>query len=147
MLVIIGLIPLPLGFLQNHIMMVANRLPPLLIISIAMLIIWFSISMLSKKYIKTKLETMILLNAMAIIALILNLFQEYVIGHYFMNFIGTVTQLFFLPFLSLGFALTSGISNLLSGTIYTTTFAYIAVFVCMLLVSYLGRLAGERRRN
>ena len=147
LLIIIGLIPLPLGFLLNHCMMNSNSNLPTLLISIVMLVIWFFISMVSARFVSSKIETIILLNASAFLILLLNLFQEYIIGHYFMNYIGVSTQFFYLPFLSLGFTITSGISSLLASILYTTTLAYIVVFMCLILVTWLGRKVGERPRN
>ena len=145
-LIVIGLIPLPLGYLLNHLMMTVwySSIPPMFLLCIAMYVIWFLISMISTRFFKKNIELIILLNAPAFIIMLLNLFQEYIIGHYWMNFVGASTQFFFLPFIKLAFTLTSGISSLLANVVYTTTFAYIAAFVCLILVTYIGCKVGER---
>ena len=144
-LLLIGFFSMPLGFLLNHIMMNVSFNLPLLLISIAMLAIWFLISMVSVKFIFTKKETILLLNAPAFLVLILNLFQEYVLGHYWMNLAGVATQFFYLPFLGLGFTLTSGLSSQIANFVYTATLAYIVVFVCLILDTFLGCSVAERR--
>ena len=144
-LLLIGFFSLPLGFLLNHLMMIVDFNLPLLLISIAMFAIWFFISMITVKFFASKKEVILLLNAPAFIVLLLNLFQEYILSHYWMNYVGLATQFFYLPFLGFGFTLTSGISSLLASFVYTTTFAYIAVFICLICVTFLGRTVSDRR--
>lgn len=136
-----GFFPLLLGYLQNHLMMTVffNNSMPYLLISSALLVIWFFASGISVKFFSSKKEVVILLNSAAFLALLLILFQEIVLGRYWMNHIGIASQLFYLPLLNLAYRFSFMFSRVF--------YADIIAFVLLLISSYLGRVTGERWRK
>ena len=129
-LVILGVIPLAVGFVMNWLMMTFSQTVfPYLLISIAFLSFWTWLGFNSYKFNKEG-NTIYFLHLPAFLALVLNLYQEVVLGHYFGNLLGICTQFFFLPVLNLSYLLTFWSSRLWS--------AYIAGFLLMCLTYFIG---------
>ena len=80
---------------------------------------------------------MLFLNLPALLVLLLILFQTLVLQSFWLNPIGTATQAFYLPLMGLGRFL---------GFIIPLSFHANAIFafVCLLAVSFAGRLVGEQ---
>jgi len=135
-LLLIGIVPLLLGYLINYLMFIGMM--PLYIIYIAAWIIWFIAGMYSIKLIDKRIVSILILNIPAALFLLLVLYQEVVIGQYWLNIIGLLPQLFYSPFIYVGFRITP--------MFHQVFYAYIASFLCMLLVSFIGRFVGERRK-
>jgi len=79
---------------------------------------------------------LILLNLPAFVTLLLLGIQEVILHAYWMNAAGIWTQMFYLPFIGVGFVLTSWSSSVFS--------AYCASFLLMVFFSALGYLIRRR---
>jgi len=108
-LVIIGFLPLLLGYLHEYLMMTVYRYNPpgalgsgfIMLSGYAVIIIWFFAGVLSAKAFKSNKEPLLLLNAAGIFAAALVLVQMLVLAYFWNNFMGLLSQFFFLPFFSL----------------------------------------------
>ena len=110
LVVLMGLLPLLLGFVQNRLMMTAflyTGLPSTLLIGIGVIAAWFFLGMLSAKMLGNKTQALILLNASASLFLTLIFIQEVIVGHFWFNIMGVVPQFFYMPTLGIGMAISS----------------------------------------
>ena len=130
-LVVLGMIPFALGGFMNWLMMThSNPLIPYELFGIVTLLIWATIAFFIKPYIKNTMKVVVGLNSIGFVVLILIGIQELLLQAYWLNFVGTWTQHYYLPLLVIGFALT-GWSNSVFG-------AYCAAFLLMVIVTVLG---------
>jgi hypothetical protein len=140
-LFILGFIPFPVGYLINH--MILNSFPVYelfyTIVSLVFLGIWFLVGMFLYHLAGTKIKAAVIANCPAFIVLLLVLFQEVILGRYWMNFIGLAGQLYYLPLLSLTFKLTP--------MFHTMPPAYIAAFCLMYFAFYSGCCVGIRHEK
>jgi hypothetical protein len=134
---LIGIVPLILGYLVNYFMYISSA--PLFIIYFAGWIIWFFAGMYSIKLFDKKIEPLLLLNAPAFFFLLLILYQEIGVGYYWPNLLGVIPQLYYTPFIYVGFSITQMLQR--------TFYACLASFICMLVVSFIGRFVGEYQRR
>ena len=142
-LLLIGFLPLLFGIIQHHLMMTVffDTLIPGSLIGIAVLVIWFFIGILSIKFVSSKKEAIIFVNAPAFLVLLLILFQEIVLNAFWRNNIGLGTQFFYLPLI--------GLTRHLSLIFPIGSFSNMSVlaFICLFGASYFGRVVVERRKN
>ncbi len=134
-----GCFPLVLGYLLNYLIM-SNYVPPLFLIGIAILIVWFLVGMFSAKFIEHKTEIILLLNAPAFLFLLLGLLQEIVLGQYWLNQVGLATQLYYLPLLNFTATLLQIVINH-----FYLSYGYVLSFSLLLISSYCGRVIAQRR--
>lgn len=125
LVLLMGCSPFLIGRLQDFMMM--NTFIPLTFISCLMLLLWGGFGMLSLNLMNERKTALLLLNTPAAVVLLLILVQEWVVGAYWFNFVGTYTQMFYLPFISLGFRLVFWAD--------TAVPAYIASFILLILTS------------
>ena len=141
MLPLAGLLPLVLGVLLDRAMMTVffDVTPPLRLIGILTLGVWFGLAFLLGGWAGDPRQAAALLNLPALLVLVLLGVQELALHAYWQNLAGVLTQLFFFPLLSLGFALTGWSQSVFS--------AYCAAFLLLAAASYLGaRFRFQRRR-
>lgn len=113
--VLLGCIPFALGGFMNWYMMEhMDVLPPYLLISAGMLVIWTVIAFGMKYWLKNSRKVIIGLNAVPFLVMILFGIQDLILGAYWMNFLGQWTQYFYLPLMNLGFKLTAWSSRMTS---------------------------------
>lgn len=130
-LVVLGMIPFALGGFMNWLMMNhPSRLIPFELFGIVVLLIWVMIAFFMKPYIKSTMKVVIGLNFVGFVVLILLGIQVLFLQAYWLNFVGSWTQHYYLPLLVIGFALT-GWSQSVFG-------AYCAAFLLMVIVTLLG---------
>ena len=125
LVLLMGCSPFLIGRLQDFVMM--NTFIPLTFISCLMLLLWGGFGMLSLSLMNDRKTALLLLNTPAAVVLLLILVQEWVVGAYWFNFVGTYTQMFYLPLISLGFRLTFWADTVVP--------AYIAAFILLILTS------------
>ena len=125
LVLLMGCSPFLIGRLQDFVMM--NTFIPLTFISCLMLFLWGGFGMLSLSLMNERKTSLLLLNTPAAVVLLLILVQEWIVGAYWFNFVGTYTQMFYLPFISLGFRLTFWADTVVP--------AYIAAFILLILTS------------
>lgn len=130
-LFVLGFIPFLIGRLLNWRMFAdMNSMPPLFVIGLITLAVWFIISYSFFNPTKSLKRTVLLFNLPATLVLILVGIQELILHAYWMNYVGKWTQLFYLPLLNIGFRLTW-----FSHTVFP---AYCASFTLMIAASFLG---------
>jgi len=144
-LVLIGVLPLLLGFITDRLTMTVwlYTFPAgwHWFMGLFVLLLWFVVGMVSVKWVNSKRAFLICLNAAAGLALILVLLQEHIIVRYWGEWIGFLSQFFYLPLTYISARLLRIIPML------TLRFSYVCVvaFCVLLLSSFLGRVVGERR--
>lgn len=137
-LIILGFIPLGMGFIMNWLMMTfSETVLPYIFISAAFLVFWTWISYICSGLKGTKKASVCLLNLPLFLALAFNLYQEIVLGYYFNSLLGICTQFFYLPILNISYTITSW-----SGHLWT---AYIAGFLLICLASFTGCILKKHR--
>ncbi len=124
-----GLVPFGVGFLINVLLM-KNLILPFKIIGIAFLLGWGLLGFLTNSNGKTIVKTAVFANLPAFVVLLLILYQEIKLGHYWMNLFGIATQFFFLPLLNISFSLTFWEQHVWP--------AYIVSFILMCVAFLLG---------
>ena len=147
-LILIGLFPLPLGYLLNYLLAYTEIVvtPGLLFFTgVVVLLLWFLMGIFSVRFFESKIEAIMLLNTPAVIILLISILFV-ILGREGMGYVGLSPQFFYFPFLRMGVVLLSGISNLLIGTYYTNTSDFMATLF-LFLISFYGRRIGERRRS
>lgn len=139
MLLFIGLIPLPLGYIMNYLMMKVyyDRVLPYGAIGIIFLIAWFGLGLTTCHFTDSDKEAVVIVHMLAFVDLLLVIFQEVILKHYWFNQIGIATQLFYLPLVNI-----AGKFVFFSNRVY---WIYVAAFAFMCIVFYLGRLARKNR--
>lgn len=140
MLFLIGLIPLPLGYIMNHLMMTVYYDKALYgTVGVTFLIAWFGLGLATYHFSDSDKEAVVISHMFALVDLVLILFQEIILGHYWFNQIGISTQFFYLPLVN--------IAGRLTFFFHRAYWIYIAAFALMCMTFYLGRLAGKKRIN
>ncbi len=136
LLILFGFIPLMLGFLINWLIMnFQTTIIPFNIIGYIFLIFWFFLGFISYKFQKNIAFSLSLIHLPIFLALILNLYQEIILGEYFSNTLGICTQFFFLPTLNIS---VSFLTNYLWQS-------YIVGFIFMCFSYYAGYLFKKRQ--
>ncbi|QOR33851.1 hypothetical protein IMX26_10105 [Clostridium sp. 'deep sea'] len=141
LLLLIGLIPLPLGYYMNHLIMTVyfDKALPYGLIGIIYLLVWFGLGYLTYYFTNSDKEAMIIVHFFGFIDIVLILFQVVVMKHYWSNIIGISTQFFFLPLLNIAGKLT-----FFGHRFY---WVYIVAFALLCAAFYLGRLARKKQTN
>ena len=135
----IGFIPLLLGYIMNYLMMTVyyDKLLPYGAIGIIFLIAWFGLGLITYHFANSNIEAMVIAHLFGFIDLILIIFQEVILKHYWSNQIGIITQFFYLPLINI-----AGRFVFLSTRVY---WIYVVAFVLMCIAFYLGRLVRKKR--
>ena len=135
LLILIGLLPLGVGYLLNFYMMLNQEtFPPLFIVGAVFLIVWFILSWnLNKKILETKI-VLPCMNAFGLLAIILLAIQA-VSGGIQENLIGILTQMYYMPMLYFSFCFFNWMG--LFGM-------YFMCFALMVLASFLGCKLAEK---
>ena len=130
-LVLLSLLPFAFGWIVNWLIMShSGTTPPFMLISIVFLLIWAAIAFFAKPYIKSTVKIVISMNAVAFLVLVLNGIQQLLLHRFWMNLIGKLSQLFFLPLTYIGSRLTSWCPSVFS--------AMCASFVLMIAATWIS---------
>lgn len=131
LLVILGAIPYLLGYAMNWYMMeYADTVLPFRWISVLFLLFWGLLAFLCNRKGAHSKQVICFLNLFAALNLVLLGVQEVILGAYWSNSLGLITQFFYLPVLNLGFGLSS-----CSSSVFV---AYVVCFILMVAASYVG---------
>lgn len=123
-LFLLGFIPLGLGSIISWlIMQFPHFVLPFRLIGVGFLIFWAFLGFVTYSFKEAALTSVSAVNLVAFFALILNLYQEIILGRYWGNLLGLCTQFFYLPTLNISFLLTFWSSRIWG--------AYIAGFFLM----------------
>ena len=138
LLVILGAIPYLLGYAMNWYMMEhMDALLPFKWIAVLFLLFWGLLAFLCNRKGAHSKQVILFLNLFAALNLVLLGVKEVILGAYWSNWLGLVTQFFYLPILNLGFGLSSWFSSVFV--------AYVVCFLLMVAFSYAGcRLRKDR---
>lgn len=107
-LLLLGILPLPLGYALNFVILSLPSSSILLsAVSIGFLLLWVLLARRVSAREGRPIVQALLLSAFGLLMLLLVLYQELVMGRYWLNLLGAAPQLYFLPLLSLGFTLSN----------------------------------------
>ncbi len=139
MLFFIGFIPLPLGYIMNYIIMAVyyDKVLPYGAIGIIFLIAWFGLGLITYHLADSDKEAIVIVHLVAFVDLLLILFQEVVLKHYWYNQIGIATQFFYLPLVN--------IAGKFAFFFHRIYWIYVVAFAFMCIAFYLGRLVIKKR--
>ncbi|MCM1217183.1 MAG: hypothetical protein NC081_05400 [Roseburia sp.] len=130
----VGALPLALGALLNFIMPFLSI--PGYVLAILLLAAWgFMAFKLTNPAHNSGLQALSLCT-FGLFVLLLALYQEFTIGGYWQNWIGAATQIFFLPWLPLGYSIATSIFPL-TGPIKLWPI-YTAAWVILFIASWIG---------
>lgn len=102
LLILIGFIPLALGFLMNYwIMKYQDSLLPFKLIGIVFLILWGFIGYLTCEFEETAAKSSKIIHSVAFIMLLIFVFQNSILGRFWFNIIGAIPQFYYLPLLNI----------------------------------------------
>ncbi len=135
-LLLCGLIPFPLGWLANRLILNFS-VWWIRWYAVIILVIWFFLAYGFSRFFKSIPQVIFLLNLPAAIVLLLLTTQQFTFHPYWMNAAGLWTQLFYLPLISLSAGLTAWTHHMIV--------TYCAAFVLLLAASLLGCIARGRR--
>lgn len=138
-LVLLGLIPLALGFWMNSWMMNnPNNMLPYKLIGIVFLVFWFMIGFITYNFEKTPLKSAAIANLPALLMLIVIIFQELVLGKYWMNLFGAATQFYYLPVVNISGSIQRIFSFLIPGLVINMWSTFLIGFFLMISSYCLG---------
>ena len=80
---------------------------PVKLIGTTFLILWGSVGFISYKFEKAFMKSAIVAHLPALLTFLLIMYQTIILGAYWPNFFGTVTQFYYLPLLNLSHSLTN----------------------------------------
>lgn len=138
-ILLLGLMPIIVGYLINYLIMNFNAYGlPLDIISIIFLLVWFYFGYVTGKAIKSKMQGMLLANGVGILCGLLIAGQMLALGRFAKGYLGLLPQMYFLP--------TVSIASILDVFHLIHNFAYIYYFalIIMMTVFYLGLRKSQK---
>lgn len=142
LLLLIGFIPFAVGYGLNALMLGAyyDTALPYGWIGVSMLVIWFGLGMLARPLGESAFQSAMVVHIPGLLVLALILYQELVLGQYWLNAVGFATQLFFLPLIYL-----SGIITFFASAMSAV---YISAFLLLFTAFWLGgRLRTHRQKQ
>ena len=135
---ILGTLPFVIGGIQNWYMLSdGDVVLPYSWIGVCFLLIWGGIGFLLNGKGRGTKKTVIALNLIAFVDLLLLGMQELVLHAYWMNRVGSWSQLFYLPMVNLGATLTSWSHSMFA--------VYIISFLLMVGATFIGCKLREKR--
>ena len=140
LLILFGFIPLAIGWVMNWLIMsFPNKVFPYALISIVFLALWALLGFIVFNFNETIKISLCLVHIPIFLALVLNLYQEIILGQYFGNLLGVCTQIFYLPILNISYTLTAW-----SARMWT---AYIVGFVLITASFFVGYTIKSNTRK
>lgn len=145
LLLLLGVLPLPLGYLLNYAMWQFPLSGALLTgVNLLLLLLWGCLAYWFSSPRGNPLLQALLLCSVGLVVLVLVLFQEVVREGYWFNFVGVGSQMFFLPFLPLGFTAADLLAGLFLSSMRVWP-AYLAAWLLMLAAAWAGCVLKSRR--
>ena len=138
-LLAVGILPLATGYLFNRFLFLFDIFISIKVFPVALLILWGILAFSISSAEKCPIVQSFMLCAFGLLMLVLVLYQELVLGHYWPNTIGVFSQSFFTPFLSLGMWVT------LFLPVSRIWPAYIATWLCIFAASCVGCIQKTRK--
>lgn len=122
------------------------------IAGVAFLGLWFLVGWMSQKFIRSRIEMMLLLNATALLMLLLQLYcvvffadvnRKISLSYGFSNVMEMVSYYFYFPF----FMISLDMTHIFYGQEIHGFLQYAVPFFCLVIFSLLGRIVAERRER
>ena len=139
-----GVLPLAGGYLQKFMMYL-----PLgafyQLVALALVVLWGYLAYRLSNLQKNPVVQSGMMCALGLLMLALVLYQELVLGHYWPNLIGTVTQVYFLPFLSAVSMVFLPVLSVLMPVIKMWPL-YLCAWLCMFSACWIGCMVKGRKR-
>ena len=135
---LLGFIPLFIGIIMNYIIM-QDVILSFNLIGFIFIILWIFIGYKTEGIEETPGKSSISIHMPGAFALILVLFQEIILGQYWLNLLGLLSQLYFLPLISLGSYFTFWTPRIWP--------VYIVAFLLMIGSYYIGIRIKKRRQR
>lgn len=143
-LFLLGLTPLVLGFLMNSWMMKnQNSILPFKLIGIIFLIFWVLVGFITCKFERTPLKSAMIANLPGFLMFLFILFQEIILGRYWANMFGIVTQFYYLPLVNISTSIVGFLFSLIGWRIHFSIISLIS-FLFMFGSYYLGSYFKNR---
>ena len=144
--ILLGCTPFVLGYLMDKAILTFPL--PLLTVSLIFLGVWALLSFLLCRSRRSAFVSACVVQLPSLLALLLVLYQELVQGYYFMNPLGWLPQLFFLPVLPAASKICYSVPQL-AGTVTDLRVwpAFIVGFFLMLVVSWAGGKLKPKREK
>ena len=111
---------------------------PYKLIGIVFLVFWFVIGFKTCKFEETQLRSAAIANLPALLMTILLIFQELIVGQYWMNLFGTITQFYYLPLINIAASIEETFGFLIPGLVVHMWSISLMGFFLMLASYYLG---------
>lgn len=138
-LIALGIIPLIIGLLYNTIIM--NMYVNQLLLNVIAVLVWGILGILVAKKTKSLAKSTVMVHLIPTLFLIFILFQLLIVGSFYMNTIGFVSQMPFLMF--------TGLSGILCSALFSnisTIMIFVAAYIIQLLIFAIGYKIGEKNR-
>lgn len=135
-----GMSPLLAGILFNYLLMYLPVWSLLMLLEIVLIAAWVYLAFKVSKSGKNPFIQASLLSAFGLLMLALALFQELVMGRYWLNLIGIGPQLFFLPFVTLASLITVPFMDVIRPWP-----AYIVIWAGLFLTGWMGCWIKRRK--
>lgn len=140
LVILLGLLPFAVGSGLNFLLLECDTFSSYWSINIGALLLWALIAYVFRVFVKSTPRVVILLNSIAFVVLLLVGIQELVFHAYWLNIVGAWSQFYFLPFIQLGFVLSSG----WTGNVFVS---YCIAFLSMIGASVVGCLIRGNRKH
>ena len=136
-----GLTPFATGYALDLLLYIPIHVPQLLI-SLILLLLWGFLNFKDYRPNENVLKNTMLIHIPAFVVLLLLLYQELYMGHYWLNLIGSLTQMFYLSFVTLGAIIIAPFMNII--VIWPV---YILEFIIVFIVGLIGGALGKRQKG
>lgn len=129
-LILLGFIPLALGFLMNYWMMkYQDSVLPYTLTGIIFLVLWAFIGFLTCEFEETPSKSSKIIHSVAFMMLLLFVFQSFILRQFWPNIVGIISQFYFLPL----FSISGSIQNLIL-FMFRTSFVSLDAIISFLLM-------------
>jgi len=135
---LVGFLPLLVGCFLNFLTVSSYLVIPIWFFCATTLSILYLAGRFSVEIVDKRMEAVFLLNTPAFIILLLAFYQEIVLGRYWDNWVGLMTQFFYSPFLRTTMAFIITVRR------QQAFYAYVVSFIFLVITTYSGRARGER---
>jgi len=141
-LILISLLPLPVGFFANHLFMtVWWYIYPAgwhWFTGLFFILLWFACGLIFTRWIESRRDLLICINIVPGLILVMTIIQELIINRFWSNWIGVSTQMYYLPIMHIP----ARLLLIFPITVRVSSICFVA-FCILFLASFLGRRRGE----
>ena len=140
-----GIMPLIVGYIMNYVIIYLPFSGVIInVIEIGFFVLWGYLAYRLSDKEKNPGAQAFVMCTVGLVMLLLVLYQELIMGQYWFGYLGSATQFYFFPFLTLASTILNGIFSLLMSTIRIWPF-YIMIWSGLFLTSYVGCRMKQKR--